>query len=412
MHAYRSRYHRVRYLNPSGVVSPPYVLDRKALTLTPYLNEEWVKLPSGLIVPTLRGGSISGRTQVPLIYIGSSAAAAGAQNTVALDSNYVAGTSGDAICNRMAIAQSQTLTALYAFIASYNGTAANVTDLNWEVRTGSSTAINTAGGGLVGSGTFNPATATGWVRVSGLSVPLLAQSGDNFYYLILGDADGNGTDFATVLQDHSNQLTAVNPLASSAMSGSTTNGWSAITMLTRTSCLLAVSSSGVIAGSPFSAVNKSSTSMNRRGLFLANGFPCAVKIFGITSAVGNANISGAEVIYANTPPGGPTLGSTTRLLSGANAILGGIFPDGVAMGANVPFRIVLTFAANSGQPAKAEIGSGADATLRAVMLGGGQWYWAEANGTTDWSNDDINAWPAVAILIEDFLVSGAVTTIT
>jgi hypothetical protein len=37
------------------------------------------------------------------------------------------------------------------------------------------------------------------------------------------------------------------------------------------------------------------------------------------------------------------------------------------------------------------------------MLGGGSMYWAEANGTTNWSNDDTAAWPAMTLLVDDMV---------
>jgi hypothetical protein len=73
---------------------------------------------------------------------------------------------------------------------------------------------------------------------------------------------------------------------------------------------------------------------------------------------------------------------------------------------------VLTVSGAATTPNKASIGTGSNAILRSAMLGGGKWYWAESNGLIDWSNDDINAWPFLMLIVDDISVAGALTLIT
>jgi hypothetical protein len=65
------------------------------------------------------------------------------------------------------------------------------------------------------------------------------------------------------------------------------------------------------------------------------------------------------------------------------------------------YRVVFTYSASATTPRKLSIGTGADANLRAARMGGGGWYWAQANGTTNWANDDSNGVPQVGLIIED-----------
>jgi hypothetical protein len=407
MSAYVGRYHRVRAygLNEAG---PPLVLDRKWGALQPYLNEEWWQTPQGLYVPVLRGGiGMQGRFQQPRDFIGTSGFTAGAQQTIALDSAYTSGSAGDAIAARLSIAKNSTLSDIYFFIVSYTGTAANVNDIDYEVRTGTVTTVTTSAGGLVATGTKNPASATGWIRISSLSAALTAGT---FYYIILGDAEGNGTDFATLLSSHTMSLTSLVMSAADYMEATTTNGWTAVTLNNRASNLVLVFADGTIRGNPFTANAGSTSSTNRRGLSV-DGFRSYLKVYGLVTGI-SANISGVELIFNDSTPGGATLASSTVLTGGTTGINGGLFTDPYLCGPGIPYRFVFTYGGAATVPNKCSVGSGADANILASMLGSGNWYWAEANGTTNWSNDDTTSWPFMGIMLEDFGPSQTLTSLT
>ncbi len=411
MGAYIGRYHRVREMNAMGEVGPALVLDRKSMDLKPYINEDWWRHTSGIYLPVLSGGlGFSGAIQTPRTAFLAVAFASGAQQTTALNSAYASGSTGNAIGARTVLQATKTLTNIYCFITAYTGTAANVNDLNWELRTATTAVqVNTAGGGLVATGTKDPASATGWINISGLST---AMSAGTLYFVIIGDADGNGTDSATVLNSHTGDPVA-SLLTGCDFAGSTTaNGWTTTTVVARIANMVLAFSDGTVKGSPFTANAASNSTTNRRGLRMS-GLSGDVKIYGIMANATNANISGMEIIYDDTAPGGAILANTTTnfLYSTAAAPIGAFLAAPYTLGRGIPYRLVLTYSGAATTPSKWSIGTGADANLKLAMIGGNGWYWAEANGTTDWSNDDAAAMPFMTIIIEDTSPNGRLTTI-
>ena len=90
------------------------------------------------------------------------------------------------------------------------------------------------------------------------------------------------------------------------------------------------------------------------------------------------------------------------MYAGGGSTLGGfLFGTPPTLAKATQYRLVFTYGSATALPRKLTIGTGADANLKAAMLGGGGWYWTEANGTIDWSNDDTASWPQVAVVIED-----------
>lgn len=385
-------------LNARGL-SAPYVLDRTRAQLTPYTNDEWWRHPSGVWVPVLSGGvGVIGRYQVPRFVLGFVTQIAPVGTTHALDSAYVAGTGGDAVASKVFMMETLTLTNIYFNIVSpYTGIAANVTNIDWEIRTGTVSAPTTTGGGLVATGTIDPASAVGWINISGLSQSLTAGT---IYFIIIGDANGNGTDYATALRYFTYGGIDGTLQYALAMTVHTANGFITTTPIARGGPIVLVFSDGTVSGIPFATAVLPTSGTNRKGLRL-DGLTEQLKVFGWVSEEAGG-ISGIELIAGDTVPGGSTIASSTwTITNSTNVKAGAVFATPQTLAKATPYRCVMTFGSAGNMPRKVQIGTGVDANLRAAMLGGGSWYYAEANGTTDWANDDVNAWPNMGVWIED-----------
>lgn len=400
-----NRFHAVRRLGPlSGGLGRRYILERRRAQWPAVLvpdGPEWVRLHDGRVVPAIHGGA--GGTYVQGYEVPSLALfrlpGAGSQTTHALDSAYANGTGGDAIASRIQLPRVETLASVYAFIGSYTGTAANVNDLNFEFRdnsftTGPSTTLHD-------SVTKDPASATGWISATWSTG--FTTTEDVPYWIILGDADGNTTDYATVLRNTNTFGAMASAWISQA--AQTTDGWTSVrTFAGNPGALVVAFTSGRVIGSPFSASTGSPNNTNRRGLrFVA---PATCKLYGalLNGSVAVATLTGLE-LWTGTdgPNGSPTATGAVDFLTNAvtSAVFGHDFTTAPTLTQGTAYRLVFTYGANSTLPSKLNIGTGADDTLRSAMLGGGAWYWAGANGTTDWSNDDTSAQPAMDVLIDD-----------
>lgn len=412
------RYHRVRPIGPNGI-GAPYVWDRGRAQDAPRMIPapydkgerfkgftrygEWWRSPEGIWVPILAGGAggtyLQGAREVPRSHL-MRAASALTQRLLALDSNYVNAASGDAIAARFAIKSAEQLSKIYFFITSYTGTAANVNDISCEFRNNS----NTTGPGstLHDSVVVDPASATGWI--SGTWVTGFTLAADTEYWTVVGDADGGITDFATVLRSVSFPSGVAD--YNMYIAAQTTDGWASVrTLAGEISGLVHVFVSGATVGNPFSSSANSTSSTNQRGLrFIA---PAGIRLFGMVAQAAAAALSGINLWAGSNGPAGAADASGTLPISSASITtaneIGYGFETPPTLVQGTTYRLVFTYSVAAVTPARWLIGTGADASLRSAMLGGGNWYWTEADGTTDWSNDDTSAFPAVDLILEDFV---------
>lgn len=391
-----------------GGIGPRMILERRRAQWPARLvpdGPEWVRLPSGLVVPALRGGSggayfnrYEHPAAIAFLLISN---VSSTQSGVGLDSNYVYATSGDAIGSRFNLAAAETLDQVYFNVTGYTGTAANVTSLDLELRN------NTSGTGpgttLHESKTINPGSGTGWLKSTGWTFSF---SADTPYWLVLGDANGNTTDFATVLR-------STNAFASGrdwrSMAAQVTHPSTTWSISNQPPSLVLVFASGRVFGQPITASATTANNTNRRGWRLVA--PAAFKVLGMVGIGSTAltTITGIELWEGSAGPSGtPTATGTLEVIGNSLSSVAGVgylFAEAPTLTPAQSYRCVFAYAASASTPSKLSIGTGADATLRSALLGGGQWYFAGANGTTDWSNDDQNGIPSVDLLIEDFVAS-------
>ena len=145
---------------------------------------------------------------------------------ILLDSAYTYNSAGDCFGWFFVASESANLTDIIFYVKTVNGTGSTDGNLNWQVRE-SSAATDKPGSTLTGSGTWATDGTTGWKTISGLSVALTA---GKYYWVVIGDADGDGTNNTTI----SAASGALN-LGSSLISNfvSSTNGFSAASYVAR-----------------------------------------------------------------------------------------------------------------------------------------------------------------------------------
>jgi hypothetical protein len=392
------RPHGARGIGPRLVLSQPRA--QWDATVTRYTDEDFAVLPSGLAVPAIRGGAgWSAGAQLGFVYAAPEMGASVSQSTLALDSAYTNGSAGDAIAALTMMPASLTLNNVYFFITGYTGTAANVNDINVEICTQGSGKPNST---PAATGSVDPASATGWIKTTGFTQ---AMTVDTPYWTVVGDADGGGTDYATVLRN----VTATQEGRSRTAAFQTTDGWATVvTGTTAQSGVVLNFSNSTSIGWPITANAAPSNNTNRRGWNLSAGLTDTIKFYGMLLGSGNSltSSSGLEVWADDAGPSGSADGSTTTRMQTSVAgatTTGYVFAPstGYTLLESTPYRIVFTFSGNSTSVGRRQIGTGADAGLRAAIWGGGNHYWAQANGTTDWSNDNISEYPQAMLLFED-----------
>lgn len=303
------RHHRVRGVGPWGITPSAvlsYPVAQGAPRLRRYRDEDWAyDARSGLVLPALRGGSgwrASAEFTSPNIGLGALTLT---QTTLPLDSAYTYNSAGDAIAAMLPMPATRTLNGVYTFITGYTGTTpANVNDLDVEVRNHGASKPGTT---LHASGSINPASATGWVVVTGLSFSMVAGT---IYWAIVADADGNGTDYATVLRN----TTSVLDLRMRSQAMQTTDGWATVITAGQAQASLVLAfADGTAYGWPYTVAATPSNNTNRRGFNISQGFSGDCRFYGMFLTQGNnlTGGSGLEVWEANSGPSGTPFASTS-----------------------------------------------------------------------------------------------------
>ena len=395
--------HQVRLLNAHGITGPPLHLYRHKSSpgrLTPFRHQEWHRLRNGrwIPVPELWGGAgFSGAWQWQRVAFGQYGSAASTQTTQALSNAYTFNSAGNVGGGRLRFLSAKTINNIYFFITAFTGTPANVNDIDVELRNDTS---NKPGSTTHIATTKDPASATGWINTSGLS---FAASADTPYWVSIADADGGGTDFATILLRCTFGTNPGDYDIGDRMAADSTNGWSTTSLRSAAPGMVVTMSDGTSVGAPFSASAAPSSATNRKGL-LIGALTETLKVLGMVAFPGSsANYTGVELWSgSNGPSGSADATGVLDMYAGGGSTLGGfLFGTPPTLAKATQYRLVFTYGSATALPRKLTIGTGADANLKAAMLGGGGWYWTEANGTIDWSNDDTASWPQVAVVIED-----------
>lgn len=441
-----SRYHVVRsYWTHTGSLSEPYVLDRRDRTLLPYRGSadaraEWepaagrkaieqslerfrtrllgertpaqaARLAARLCdrdADCARLSAILGRADLTPLRLLLEVTVSGG-TTVSLNNAYLAGLSGNAYSARYLVPSGgKTLDSVYFFISSYTGTSLSVNDINIEVRPEASAGAATPSTStLTDSATKDPASATGWVQATGLTASL---TGAARYFVIVGDADGGVTDFA-VCQSRSvwGDAGTATQQAARFLSATTTSGWASGNNIGAGTYpqLVLTFADGTSTGNPLSTATAPSSSTQQRGLYIdPTALGASLPVFGMLWTAANGSVSGMKVFSGSTLPNGSADNTSTDILySGTATRIGCLTSSGtpVNLSPGTAYRLVATYSGSTtGGPQRMDIGTGADANLRAAMPGNGLLYWTQDNGSSAWSGDLNTSLPAVGLLIDGF----------
>lgn len=410
------RWERVRgYRVGPGRWDPPLMLDRKWSTLSPFACEEWHQTRDGVWIPAIRGGALSFPNSGPdfALSLFTRAGTALSATTVALDSAYTFNSAGDGVAHRMFGRGKAIANAYYYISAVAAGTQVNINDINAELRNdnGSATAPNRASPTLHASGSADPNGETTWIGWHKIALSAFTTTEGTIYWLIVADADGGGTDYATVQHalGNSDVLTHLRALAQpyDATNGFVSNptaraGWPLV---------LLEHSDGTVAGWAVTSHATVTSNTERKGL-RHDGFTETIKLLG--ALAGNvASITGAEVYDDDgTVPGGTTQASgTTVVYNSAGTAIGALLSAAYSVPKATAQRVVFTHSASGARKLSIGTTNGYETVLRAARPGGAGWYYAWANGTTNWANDDQDAQPDMTLLFEDQVaVAGGLRT--
>lgn len=328
--------------------------------------------------------------------------AIGFANNIALNSAYLAGVAGAAIGNRFITPDAVTVNKVYFLISSYTGTAANVNDLEVEIRADSAASPDTTGTIGGGTGAVNPASNTSWVSVSGLTAALSAAT---YYWAVVGDADGNAVDFATV-RNRTSDPTFIASLLVHSRAMDTLTGWLTRNDRSAPSFVVVVFSDNTAIGIPWSAVASGTSSTTARGLLLGS-LTEARKVYGYLGSLAVAGTMTGNIWSGSNGPSGTGDVATTSValyaaLGSPVNTAGVLYSGGVTLNAATQYRLTMKGSSacaifNTLQIGTVGIGSVTDLTR--AFPGNGAWYYTEESGGT-WANDSTTTFPVIQILTD------------
>jgi hypothetical protein len=406
------RYERVRIFWPHyKAVSAPYIIDKKNETLSPSGDKHWWKSPEGLWIPHVSGGvgnNYSGGFGSGIDFLPTELdGTAISKSSTILDSAYVAGTSGDAIGFRFPMVEAKTLTDVYFDVNSYLGTAANVNDIDIEIRAHDS--VNNfpdVSGAALASGSVDPASLTDrWQNVGSLSVSLSAGS---VYWYIVADLDGNSTDRANVSRILVPDNSTIETAYVRCMAATTTNGWSSqiSRQVDAPACVISFSD-GTSIGFPFLILTAAPSDTNQKGLLLNSGFSGNARIYGSVLSDRDNDLSSLKIWEGSSGPSGTPFAETSTFVratqTGGNTKGGFLFTGSSfpLLTKGITYRIVFQPTGVAvDAPDQYDTGPVSDANIRAAFPGGGDWYWTAESGGS-WV-DDQDLFPVMGLLIDDF----------
>lgn len=410
------RYSGVRLFQGGNRFSPSMVLDHKNQKLYAHGKDQWYKDKiTGLYYPIIQGSSFD------YFYNPTWPKMLGPENIssvsvigtgdISFNNNLTVGSAGNAMAVLVTPDVNVTLTDYYVYLTSFTGTPA---DLNQYIYLGSRTSVGSSTGT---TRTWSP-VANSWNRWSSINQ---AMSAGSFYYIITGDADGSGSNFARARHTQGTpgaMLSTYRPFMGARTAG---DGFNASITTTPTSGIMygaVIFSTGYGYGWPFASSSSASNNTNQKGQYYGN-FPCDMYLYGVVWGTGSsANISGVSVWlnsrgpsgvadYSSAAVGQPfTVGSNGCALFNKDATTLK-FP---LLSANVPCRITLTYSgATTSAPSAWYLGTGSDDTLKLAMPGGGDCYYTEQSGSS-WV-DATDGFACITLILDDIAPPGVVTNI-
>lgn len=308
--------------------------------------------------------------------------------TVNLNAAYVYGVSGPAYCYSFFCPESADLTDFWLRVTALAGTwGATDGNLNVEIRVGG-TGTRQPSSTLLSSFTV-PVAAAGWVKRSGLSIGLTA---GKTYYVVVADADGSATNYATVAACYSNFTGASVQYGSQLPT--TTDGFATAGANTASASPAAVMKIGgsLYGGGAFDAVATYSSSAER-GLRFSPPQNCLLVGLAMGTSMNNLYNGQTVRLYADgTAPGGTALMSYTfpsNVEAAGMAMSLAYLPPAsrVSLTGGTFYRLVTPF--SGPVPRKITINGSPDADVIASNMPFGNAHWTEASGGA-WNDAQAN----------------------
>jgi len=313
-------------------------------------------------------------------------------NTLALNSAYVFGTSGQAVYYSFIPNATGNLTDIIFRVSSYTGTWGSTDGhINFELRIGlSGTRIPATE--LAGSGNLTlDGTTTGWIHATGFNIGVVA---GRVYELILADNDGGASNYATIVSGYTGSTGFSGDINNSL--STTTNGYN--TSGTGVAQCPAVSvevGSTWYGGCGVDTVATTASSTEERGIRFRPKENCTL----VGVAMGNdpsyiwTNNTTYKLYADATAPGGTTLFSiqmTSTTVSSSTGVQSFVhFSSGnhYDLKANTWYRFVMKSSVATTVPRKCTVTGSPDANLLdAVFPFNGDFYWTASNSGA-WVDD-------------------------
>ena len=310
------------------------------------------------------------------------------ETSVLLNTNYTYNSAGKGAAWFFISSETANLTDIIFYVKTVNGTGSTDGVLNWEVREGIASNFK-PGSTLTASGTWTTDGTTGWKTISGLTASLTA---GKYYWVVIADADGDGTNNTTVVLGSSNGSTS--PINMVSWCSSTSNGFSTPSSTTAVMFGAVKIGSTWQGGWPFNSMTTVTSGTYERGMrFRLREAMTLVGFIDPQDAI--MNVSGnISKIYADaTAPGGTTLLSYTA----PTFTISGTAPAGtriiipvtsrIDLAAETWYRCVLKPSSSVTTPRKV-VGPGTFPTdlKTACFPCNGDCYWTNESGGT-WVDD-------------------------
>jgi len=319
-----------------------------------------------------------------------------ARLTASLSIAYVAGVSGVCALWRVRRPQTATLSAIYCNIQLNSG--AGAASLTVQVRTGTVAAPDMSGGGLLQSVVYVPGGVLGWHRVPGFTTVLTANT---VYWIVIGDTVTTGAAWSQLNTGNTFLVSSHVEQHHDLLPGQSADGGQTPVMSGSAPGLVLVFADGGVMGWPLAQETGGPNNALQKGNRIL--FTRDVKIIGFAFANPSNLVSGVRVWQGSTgPAGSPTAEATIACANAAvsSIITGYLFLTPFTFAANVAYRVVCAYSGAATEPRQTQISTGTDATLRAAMPYGGDWYWTEESAGA-WV-DDQNALARIQLLGDEF----------
>lgn len=315
------------------------------------------------------------------------ATALGTPASIALDSNYVHGTGGDAVEVFFVAPETGNLTTVYFYITAVTGTPGNLTV---ELRNNSS---SKPGATLHASQSVS-GDSTGWVTCT-FDTPYSVTCGTK-YWICIGDADGSASHYASVLWKSGYYDSLDNYRMFCGYN--TTDGNANVTSGYQTIPFVLKFAGGTIVGVPYTVGANDTSDTKTRGMKIT-GLTEDLQIIGVILNCNTVNVSGVKIYSGSAAPGD----SADYTFTGDLSNYGMWFSNIVTLKKNTVYRVAFTHSGANSAPGYYQIEGTPPDDVKAASVGGsGNFIHTISDGGTPaaWVDTDTK-FPRMGLIVYD-----------